>query len=364
MASEKSKRPAAAVPPTSREFRVVSGVHRDAVFALEDTLLVIGADESCDIRLSDSGMAPRHAALTCQGLAVAIRPLDGALAIDGQGIAAASRALLAPGAMITLGESGVTLQLADCTAAQYPARPAGPAARRGGRWSKPFTLVLLSMVLVAGAGIAAQKLKSARAAPVPAQRSDLPSLQSTLQKLHLDKTVAVTATPYGVELSGVLEREAAAKLRSALAALSTPIVDSILSDEDLVEQVREVFRTHGYRADLSYAGERRVLVANLDETHDRVRQAATHVRSDVPQLAALNFAAPDEAPPPEHVPPYEGAGANRITARIDDDTAYLAAAGGARYFVGSVLPDGHTVRRITPRAVQVERDGEISWRAF
>ena len=94
------------------------------------------------------------------------------------------------------------------------------------------------------------------------------------------------------------------------------------------------------------------------------RQATARVHSDVPQLAGLVFATPDASSPPEQPPPYADASEGRISARVDGDTAYLAAANGARYFVGSVLPGGHVVRRITAQAVQLERDGQISWYHF
>ena len=86
------------------EFSIVAGAHRDATFSLgSDDVLVIGSDESCDICLTDAGVAARHAMLMSQGAAVTIRRLDGEVEVDGAALVADPRATLAPGATVVLG---------------------------------------------------------------------------------------------------------------------------------------------------------------------------------------------------------------------------------------------------------------------
>ena len=46
---------------------------------------------------------------------------------------------------------------------------------------------------------------------------------------------------------------------------------------------------------------------------------------------------------------------------VDGDTAYVAAADGGRYFVGSILPGGFVLRRINEDGIQVDDNGEIRW---
>jgi type III secretion system YscD/HrpQ family protein len=363
MASEHTNGRAHAAAP--REFHVLAGTHRGAVFTLaEDGLLVIGADESCDVRLSDAGIEPRHAALMSCGPRVSIRRLDGSVSVGA--VALSQLDVLSAGDEVALGESGVRLRLADA----LPAPLAGAQARAPTRarrvWARPMTLAALAatltMAVIAGVGLATQQFDAAR--PEPLGRTDAVSVRAELEKAQLDRRIAVKQTAHGVELSGVIERDTAAKLRARIAQLGVPVVDSILSEDELLEQVREVFRSQGLRAELRYGGERRVIVDNLDEGNERVGRAAAHVRDDVPQLAGLEFTAPDDARPPAHAPAYRDAAGQTLAAHVDGETAYLAAAGGARYFAGSTLPGGHVVRRITPQAVQVERDGEISWFAF
>lgn len=297
-----------------------------------------------------------------QGDAVSIRRLDGDVVVDNQSVTVARpRVSLEPGASVVLGASGVRLQLAGSVAAVTSTATSEPLVPRTRR-PRAGTIFALAGAAVVLAGLATQKLDASRAAP--ANESGISAVRALVERRGVARQVSVSETSYGVVLNGVTDRETAARLRSDVAALHGRIIDSIISEEDLVDQVREVFRTKGYDATVTYVGEQRVRVENLDENHPRVRQAAAQVRSDVPQLHALSFANASAAAPPDHPPAYESGTADRISARVDGDTAYLSTTGGARYFVGSVLPGGQTVRRITRNAVQIDREGQISWFGF
>jgi type III secretion protein D len=349
---------------SSFEFQIVSGTHRDATFLVgPDDLLVIGAEASCDICLSDAGVMPRHAAISLQNGCPSIRSLDGPLDVDDRTIAAAVRVPLQGDCVVTLGVSGVKLQLIGPGSARaVVTRPEVPATKGMGRRFWIFALV----ILVAGAAVTGLTGWENAAAPLsrPTREPDIAALQSMLQREGVSADVKVSSTSYGIVLNGVIDEAGAARLNSAVAKLQAPVINATVSSEELLEQVRDVFRVQGYEASVTYLGQRRVRVENLDEHNERVRQAATRARSDVPQLTELSFAEPGAAIPPEHAPVYQGRSAERLSVRIDGETAYLATTGGARYFEGSVLPSGHTVKRITPNAVQVERGGQIEWFSF
>jgi type III secretion system YscD/HrpQ family protein len=339
------------------EFSIVAGAHHGATFTLgSDDVLVIGSDESCDICLSDAGVAARHAMLMSQAAAVTVRRLDGEVEVDGVLLDADPRATLGPGATVVIG--GVQLRRAASTVPVAHATTGAPIAPRTRRRRLLPALVVGGAAIVV-ASLTAQKLDASRV--VGADKADADAVRALLQHEGLTQQVEVTETSYGLVLNGVVEPKAAARLRSVAATVSAPIINSIISDAELLEQVREVFRTHGYDAAITYIGERRVRVDNLDENHQRVRQAAARVRSDVSQLQGLAFATAGATPPPDHLPAYDSGTADQINARVDGETAYLATSGGARYFVGSVLPGGETVRQITANAVQIDRDGQISW---
>jgi hypothetical protein len=220
--------------------------------------------------------------------------------------------VLTPGCEITLGDTGVRLRLGGQAPPSEPVEPS--AARKAQRKPLRTRAIMASMLVLAGilaVGLAAQKLRPASAA---------------------------TAR------------------QSAPAALA--------NDAELVEQIREVFRASGYVIEATRLGSKRVRIENLDARHPRVRHAAEQTRADIPQLRELTFASPDNVEPPAEPPFYENEPAGHLTINVAGDTAYLSAPNGARYFTGSVLPSGDTVRRITSRAIQVDRDGQISWFRF
>jgi hypothetical protein len=352
----------------SFEFRIISGTHRDATFLVgPDDLLVIGAEASCDICLSDAGVMPRHAAVSLQNGGPSIRSLDGPLDVDDRTIAAAVRVALEGNCVVTLGVSGVKLQLTGPGSARpavvTPGATPGKSAtkRTGWRFWIPALAILATGAAVTGL---AGHENGPAPDPGPAREPDIAAVQAMLQREGVAADVRVSSTSYGTVLNGVIDEAHTAKLSSAVAQLHAPIINATVSSEELLEQVRDVFRVQGYEANVTYLGQRRVRVENLDEHNERVRLAAARTRSDVPQLTELSFAAPGAAVPPEHAPAFQGRSAERLSVRIDGETAYLATTSGARYFEGSVLPSGHTVRRITPNAVQVERDGRIEWFSF
>ena len=298
------------------EFAVSSGVHTGATFALTEDMLLIGGDESCDIRLSDAGIAARHAAVMADGRGVAIRALDGQVSVDGQRLEGATRRALAPGSEIALGQSAVRLRFGGLPEAAVSHTTQSAQKPRQKRHQKPLRTraITASMLLVAGVlalAFAAYQLRPASAAtPKPAH---------------------VSADP---------------------------------GDKELIDQLRDVFRANGYDAEITRIEAKRLRIENLDSRNQRVRRAADQARADIPQLTALTFVSPDSDEPPAEPPFYENEPAGHLTVRVDGETAYLAAPNGARYFKGSVLPGGYIIRRITSRGVQVDRDGQISWFRF
>src|SRR5262249_21253789 len=111
-------------------------------------------------------------------------------------------------------------------------------------------------------------------------------------------------------------------------------------------------------------GDARLRIDNLDAGHERVRRAAAQIRADVPALKSLTFGAPDKVEPPDDMPLYERTPGDHLSIHVEGETAYVSSDDGGRYFGGSVLPNGYAVRRITSRAIEVDRDGQISWLRF
>jgi type III secretion protein D len=299
-----------------REFTIVSGAHSGATFALDEGLLLIGADTGCDIWLSDAGLASRHAAVTADGRGVAIRAIEGRVSVNGKPLAASGSVALEPGSEIALGDSGVHLRFGRQSEPAAIEASKEPASRRS--TGRP-RVIAASAFVVAGllvAGFSTQQLRPGR-------------------------NEAAAATPP-----------------------APTVKPAVPTDAEIIEQVRDVFRTHGYDAAITSLGHARFRIDNLDASHERVRRAAAQTRADVPALKSLTFASPDTSEPPDEAPLYESAPDDRLSIHVEGETAYLSSGDGGRYFVGSVLPNGYTVRRITSRAIEVDREGQISWLRF
>lgn len=366
------------------EFRVLSGAHSDASFIMTaGDLVVIGSDASCDICLTDPGVAQRHATLTVNGKHASIRALDGVVKVDGEAIAANQRVSLQAGAEIMLGDSAVQLKLGGDSILRTVLPEKNSRATEGAeqvkdatqpRAKKPLVLAAILALPLIVAGMTTY-LFSQPSTPRGANSgansgnhtpplSEIAAARAVMQQEGLDNQVELSDTSYGIVVSGVVSRDSVNKLQAVLASLHAAVIDSTIGEVEFLEQVREVFRTHGYDAAVSYLGGGRVRVENLDENASRVANAASQVRGDIAQLRELVFAAPDDALPPDHALSYDNRSGDRLSLQINGDTSYLASTGGSRYFPGSILPSGHTVLRIVGDTVQLERDGQISWFRF
>lgn len=360
--SRVASQPAPRSSVAAREVTIASGLHSGARFAvLDGDLIIVGTDVGCDICLSDPGIAPRHTAIALHGPDVLIRSLDGAVSVNGESLGAARRLSSDEATVISLGGDDVRLELAATTAPQAKTNRTqaltAPTAKR-----RAIVLLCFLVFSVVATMLVAGKLDASLAAK-PA-KPDVAAVRALLDQQGFSQAVTASLASHGVEIKGVLDREAATKLRAVTAGSRQPIVDLVITKEDLVEQVRDVFRTQGYDAIVTHVSGARVKVENLDETNEHVRHAAAQVSADISQLEALAFISPKDAAPPSDPPPYGNGTGDRIVTRIDGKTAYLVAGAGTRYFTGSKLPSGHVIRRITREAVQVERDGQFDWFRF
>lgn len=363
--------PSRSAPPTveaplvaTREVTIASGLHNGATFGVQEgELILVGSDVDCDICLSDAGVARRHAVIALHGPDVLIRGLDAEVSVNGERVRETKRMSPEESVVVTLGADGVRLEInASTTATPANHTPATPSPRTPSLKRRAMFLGGVSLFAVIATALVANKLDASLSAKPG--KPDIAAVQTLLEQQGLAKTLTVSMASQGVEVKGVLDRASATKLRGAIAGSRQPIVDLVITKEDLVEQVRDVFRTQGYDAKVVHVDGARVQVENLDETHERVRQATERVRADVPQLDALIFVSQNDAAPPTDAPPYGNSAGDRIVTRIDGKSAFLVAGAGTRYFTGSKLPSGHTIRRITREAVQLERDGQIDWFRF
>jgi len=356
------------------EYRVMrigvqGGIHEGAQSLLgAQQITVIGSAGDCDLCLRDTGIAAHHLAIGCSDGHFVVRPMDGQCSVNGERLLAGQSASIVCGDRIVLHDTGVSLLMAENPVQQT--RIDGDTADHGREAGAPphderplrrWTLYACVTLVTLGIALGSHQLLS-ESLPEP---SAITNVTLLLESLEMTDAVGVSDESGIVTLSGVLQDDAATALEHALQTLPNDVVNRTQSVSRLLEQVRGVFRTNGYHAELTYAGHGGVQVTNLDGENPRIAQIAAHARDDVPVLHALTFApVVDKDRSGRRLAAFSTDPDKRLTTIVDGDTAYVATSDGGRYFVGSVLPGGLVLRDISADGIQVDDNGEIHWFAL
>ena len=350
---------------------VMSGLHHGAHVPLQqDALLVVGSGDDSDICLSDPGLSQRHFALAVHGEQITVRRLDGEIAVDGQSVDSVVTLDVAAGESLELVPGGVQLRIAtdanrhDFTttaerACMLSERRAAPRAAK--RRALAVAAALIGGVLLGTLVIAGQREEQVSTESITPRMA----IQALIDGLELQDELAVDESFGRLIVRGTLPLQDLSRLQEGLLESPAAAVLRVTTAEQLLEQVSGVFRTNGYTAELSYRGNATVVVENLDGDSAEIRKVAAFVRADVANLKKLVFT-PSDAPESSDTSSavYLASAGKRLTTVVDGETAYIATEDGARYFVGSTLPGGHYVRKITAQGVQVNSGDTISWLQF
>lgn len=338
------------------ELRVTGGLHAGANAALQnDAVIIVGRDSACDLRLMDEGVEDRHFALLVNGPEPELRPFTDALLVNGKRIAAERMRLTIP----------CTLRLGpDCSViidtAQRSSQAIAPRSRRS-----PQRLAWLLSAAFVVLGLAAYTLPRTSEADTELTPSALrAAIVAELAGFPDGAELSVTAHGTQLVVSGVVASAVRGDIVAALAAHRPSPVVNLISDDELVAQVQEVFASNGYEAAASYAGQASVRISNLDGANPAVMRVAEHARRDVTGLRELSVLPAPVEVDDTTLSMADLGGSKRLSRIVDGETAYLASTDGGRYFVGSILPSGHRLRQITKEAVQLDREGRLEWVRF
>lgn len=330
------------------------GIHDGAASVMRrDRIAVVGSADDCDLFLADSGIAGHHLAIGSNGNGFVARPMDGHCTINGKVLRAGQSVPIEYGDRIELGEADVCLAMTDI---RKPAEFVELC--NTGRSRSKLRLYACSVLLALGSVVASQQLL-----PTGAAATDLfEDVEQIVESLKISKEVVLSRKDDIVMIRGVLPDTQFAAFEAALLPLSRDIVNRTQSVSLLLEQVRSVFRTNGYHAELEYVNDGAVRVTNLDGDNPKIQQIAGRARDDVPVLVSLTFLPiSDSAGSDRQFAIYSTDPSKRLTTIIDGDTAYVATTDGGRYFVGSVLPGGLVLREISAEGIQVDDNGQIHW---
>ncbi len=351
------------------QLEIAQGLHQGALVELREAeLLVLGSGDDCDIQLFDADVAARHLALLTRDGTVAVRALDAGIAINDKRAPSGIQQRLKAGDSVRFGEGGVQLILAR-SVAEHAADSSGKAetesVESGETSGFPLRQIIVPFVVLLGGLVLVLALLGGYAQQATRAEVDPRALQAVLLELGIEDDISIEKAANRITLRGTLVREQLVALSSALAAHNLPAQLKITSADQLLEQVRDVFRTNGYAARLRYLGAGKVRVENLDGVNKKVKKIAEYVKQDVVDLRELSFAPFEQADsavnePQLYVPPP----GKRLTTIIDGDTAYVATEDGARYFAGAVLPGGYHIRKISSKGVQADKNGAIIWLRF
>ena len=296
--------------------RVVKGMHRGALtpIAACDVVLV-GADEDCDVILHDAGVARHHCILSNVDSKLVLRAIDAPLTLDGRRLDPGKSVCVRPGACVELGSTALDVVSGRDSDVPYNERLIQPSAARG-------RLLLRNMRWAAVAVLA------------------------------VGVAVACGLNPVQIGLRG----HGPQMTRAPAEQLATGRPGA-----DIARDVEEVLRLSGVASDAHYDGNGTVTVhGHMGDP----KMLATAIRSramreivGLKRVLAVNLDDPHSTASPTQV---DG---TRIVSAISGDDPYVVTADGSRYYVGAELPQGGRLAGVDGDEVLIERNGEVEhWR--
>ncbi len=135
---------------------------------------------------------------------------------------------------------------------------------------------------------------------------------------------------------------------------------------DIVEGVRDVYRTNGVRASVEPIGPGAVRVTTAEsEPRDPgfMQNAAMEDVAGLVTMEARNELPPAASPEADQVPQAprpqgEDKVGKQVVAIVKGDPSYVVTRDDSRYFVGSLLPTGHTIEAIDDQSVMLDWRGQ------
>lgn len=151
------------------------------------------------------------------------------------------------------------------------------------------------------------------------------------------------------------------ELQAVVAAQAVPPEMQVQVDDELRESIRDIYRNHGVSAQVAVLGQGHVQVDTQgvsDETLIEIEQA---LQEDIPGLQKLDVSNSPAAQEDDAAGTARALDPKKeVEAVVAGSISYVMTRDKARYFVGAVLPSGHTITAIEQGLVVMQRDGEES----
>lgn len=377
-----------AAAPARRELRVLAGRNAGARTALEaGRWTEVGYAFSSDVVLRDPGARGVRLRLRPTEDAADLDLLEGAVELLGHPIAAPATAILPGYVPLFLGDCAIALGAPDGTrwpeadrlvrAARPPADEPLAEAEDGGALQPsglpPWRLIspvasalprLAPAAPVVGGAVAAVAAVLLGWTAVAGWLNRTPTADRAAALLQADgfRGLQVRSGGEGLVIEGVLGRGAElARLQADVARRRWPALVRVRTNDSLVQNVSDILRTNGYEAEVHALGPG-ILSAAVhggDPARlDVIRAKTLHEVAGLRQLV-INGAQNGDSSLLVAGDPNK-----RVVSVVGGEDGYVQTRDGSRYFVGAVLPDGHTVTGIEGQTVTVEKDGRTTNLAF
>ncbi len=188
----------------------------------------------------------------------------------------------------------------------------------------------------------------------------VPTLTSVLEEPEFEG-LTVSAIDDTKTLTGQLQSRAQAKrLDFMLKALPEKVDNRTHVAEQLLAQIKDIFRVNGEAIKASFTANDKVLVETRIANPERLEHLREVVMRDVPEMPGLviNNQPPASVLKPGNAPIVEPG--KRVALVVSDEPAYVVTEDASRYFVGAILPSGHRIRAIEDGRVSLEMQGLIT----
>jgi len=160
-------------------------------------------------------------------------------------------------------------------------------------------------------------------------------------------------------ITGIVDsREQKTALLDLANRTGTKVELDLQLNSELIGSVEDIYRVNGIPASAEVV-ERGKLTVNT-QTHDLEKLSVVElsVKQDIPQLSELVVNNTPPATVLEEMPSYKQDPDKRVTLIKAGDNAYIMTQDQSRYFVGALLPSGHTVEGIENGEILVSKDGK------
>jgi type III secretion system YscD/HrpQ family protein len=364
---------------------VMGGLHDGATIDLPDQpICLVGRAPHCDIILRDESVAAEHIAIVRDKEGVHVRALAAGFGYEEKVIAPGDSIIIASnpsGASVRLGSIEICIRQPEpkLTASASNASPdeatatsatsdatvgsaVAPKERRHFRTTLAFSLFGVGSVLTFAAFALSMSdgllHKSAeRLASVRNAIDNIPQLAGVKVIEEQGSKIALTGFVANDEERNLLNSR-----------LKPGTFDSmrVHVGSDLATRAKDLLRVNGYTAVTSYEpqGKIRAALNGVDkETQDRL---ADTIRKDLPMISAVQMTSSATAAElaraagPTCVNPDADRDALKFVASFAGDYAFVRAANGVKYFVGSRLPTGHEISEIRESEIVLNCVGKFT----